>query len=392
MMTGKKRIYLDNNATTMVAPEVREAMLPFLGELYGNPSSLHSFGAETRVHIAEAYDHLYRLIDARDEDSIVINSCGTEGNNTVLQGIYHALIRNGSKKEIITTNVEHPSIGNGLKFLATLGAEVTYLPVNKAGHVEAEQVRAAISDKTALVSVMMANNETGVLFPVEEIARLCKGKGVLFHTDATQAMGKLPVNVTSRAIDFLTFSGHKFHAPKGVGALYIRAGVKLPPLLHGGEQMGGLRGGTQNMPGLVALGAAAKLAKQGIVLEETIVRALRDRFENTLLKEIPDTQINGDRLKRTPNTSNIIFKGIEGEAILWDLNENGIAASTGSACASGDEKASYVLTAMQLAPELSHSAIRFSLSRYTTDEEIDFTIEIVKKTVKRLRSISTAYK
>ncbi len=375
----------------MVAPEVCEAMLPFLGEMYGNPSSLHRFGAETRVYIAEAYDHLYKLIDARDEDSVVVNSCGTEGNNTVLQGVYYSLIRSGDKNEIITTNVEHPSINNCLTFLTSLGVKVTYLPVNKSGFIEAEQVRQAITEKTALVSVMWANNETGVLFPVEEIAGICKEKGVLFHTDSTQAMGKLPVNVKSRAIDFLTYSGHKFHAPKGVGALYIRSGVKLPPLLYGGEQMGGLRGGTQNMPGFVGLGVAAKLALSGLIDEETRVRHLRDRFENTIQRDIPDTFINGDIKKRTPNTTNIIFKGIEGEAVLWDLNENGIAASTGSACASGDEKASYVLRALQIPMELAHSAIRFSLSRYTTEEEIDFTLGIIKKTVSRLRSISTAY-
>lgn len=387
-----KRVYLDNNATTRVAPDVQAAMAPFLGEMYGNPSSLHRFGMETRVHIAEAYDRVYQLIDARDEDSVVINSCGTEGNNTVLQGVYYSVIRDGRKKEIITTNVEHPSINNCLKFLSTLGVKVTFLPVNQAGYIEAAQVRDAISDETALVSVMWANNETGVLFPVEEIARLCKERGVLFHTDATQAMGKLPVNVKSRTIDFLTYSGHKFHAPKGVGALFIRSGVRLPPLLYGGEQMGGLRGGTHNMPGIVGLGYAAKLALDGLVDEETRVRALRDRFENSILQDIPDTFVNGDRKKRTPNTSNIIFKGIEGEAVLWDLNENNIAASTGSACASGDEKASYVLHAMQVPSELAHSAIRFSLSRYTTTEEIDYALDVVKKTVNRLRSISTSYK
>ncbi|MBL8029436.1 MAG: cysteine desulfurase [Fibrobacteres bacterium] len=388
----KPRIYLDNNATTVVAPEVKEAMLPFLTELYGNPSSLHRYGAETRVHIAEAYDHIYRLIEARDEDSIIINSCGTEGNNTVLQGVYHTLIRNGNKREIITTNIEHPSINTCLTHLAELGVEVKYLPVNKDGYLELETLAAAISDKTALVSVMWANNETGVINPIEEIAALCHKKGVLFHTDATQAMAKLPVSVKSRNIDFLTYSGHKFHAPKGVGALYIKAGIKLPPLLYGGEQMGGLRGGTHNMPGIAALGAACKIAVSGIQIELTHVKALRDRFETDILESIPDVIINGKGAPRTPNTCNIIFKGVEGEAVLWDLNEEGIAASTGSACASGDERASYVLSAMKLPPELTHSAIRFSLSRYTTAQEIERALDVIRKTVRRLRSISTSYK
>jgi cysteine desulfurase len=388
----KQRIYLDNNSTTIVAPEVKEAMMPFLTDLYGNPSSLHRFGAETRVHIAEAYDHIYRLIDARDEDSVIINSCGTEGNNTVLQGIYYSLIKIGQKKEILTTNVEHPSINSCLTFLAEQGVEVRYLPVNTDGYIELSTIENAISEKTALVSVMWANNETGVINPIEEIAALCHKKGVLFHTDATQAMGKLPVSVKSRDIDFLTYSGHKFHAPKGVGALYVKAGVKLPPLMFGGDQMGGLRGGTQNMPGIAALGAACKLAVSGIQHELTHVKSLRDRFENEILESIPDVIINGKGAPRTPNTSSMIFKGVEGEAVLWDLNEEAIAASTGSACASGDERASYVLSAMKLPPELTHSAIRFSLSRYTTMSEIERALEVVKKTVKRLRSISTSYK
>jgi cysteine desulfurase len=239
---------------------------------------------------------------------------------------------------------------------------------------------------------MWANNETGAINPIEEIARICHNKGVFFHTDATQAMGKLPVSVKSRNIDFLTYSGHKFHAPKGVGALYIKAGITLPPLMYGGEQMGGLRGGTQNMPGIAALGAAAKLAVSGIQAELTHVKALRDRFETEILESIPDVIINGKGAPRTPNTSNIIFRGVEGEAVLWDLNEEGIAASTGSACASGDERASYVLAAMKLPPELTHSAIRFSLSRYTTMEEINIALDVIRRTVRRLRSISTSYK
>lgn len=388
----KQIVYLDNNATTAVAPEVRAAILPFLTDLYGNPNSLHKFGADTRIHLAEAYDNLYRLIDAKDEDSVVINSCGTEGNNTVLYGIYNQYIRTGLKDEIITTNIEHPSVNSCLDYLATLGVKVTYLPVCADGYIEVATIEQAISDRTALVSVMWANNETGVINPVDDIAALCRKKGVLFHTDATQAIGKLPVSVNSGNIDFLTYSGHKFHAPKGIGALYIKAGVRLLPLILGGEQMGGLRGGTLNMPAIAGLGAAAKLAKSGINIELTHVKALRDAFESNILETIPDVLINGKGAPRTPNISSLIFKGVEGEAVLWDLNEAGIAASTGSACASGSERASYVLTAMRLPPELTHSAIRFSLSRYTTEKEIEYAIDIVRKTVRRLRSISTAYK
>ncbi|MFH0921772.1 MAG: cysteine desulfurase family protein [Fibrobacterota bacterium] len=387
-----ERIYLDNNATTLVAPEVKAALLPFLDELYGNPSSLHRYGAETRAHLANALDSLYDLIGADDKDSIVVNSCGTEGNNTVLMGVYYSVIRPTGKNHIVTTEVEHPSVRNACKFLQTLGVEVTYLPVNPEGFVTAERVKAALTDKTALVSIMWANNETGVLFPIDEIAQIVKSHGVLFHTDATQALGKVTVSVKSRAIDFLAYSGHKFHAPKGVGALFIRSGVNLPPLLYGGEQMGGLRGGTHNMPGIVGLGVAARMAKEGVVFEQTKVKTLRDRFENTLLRDLPDILVNGSRTQRTPNTTSMVFKGVEGEAVLWDLNENGIAASTGSACASGDEKASYVLQSMGLPAALAHSALRFSLSRYTTDAEIDTALDIIKKCIARLRSISIAYK
>jgi cysteine desulfurase len=392
MAMENKRIYLDNNATTMVAPEVREAMLPFLTDMYGNPASIHKFGSETRVHVSEAYDRVYELIEAFDEDNVVINSCATEGNNTVLQGIYHSFISSGEKDNIITSNVEHPSILSCLKFLEKLGTKVIYLPVNNDGYVTPDQVSEAINDKTALVTIMWANNETGVVFPVYEIAKAVREKGVLFHTDATQVIGKIPVTVKDGNIDFLSLSGHKFHGPKGVGALYIKAGLPLPPLLFGGEQMGGLRGGTHNMQGIAGLGMAAKLGKEGFKDEQTRVKTLRDRFENTILKEIPDTQVNGVRDRRTPNTANIVFRGVEGEAVLWDLNEKGIAASTGSACATGDEKASYVLTALGIEPELAHSSIRFSLSRYTTDEEIDRALDVIKKIIKRLRSISTTYK
>ncbi|OGS35667.1 MAG: cysteine desulfurase NifS [Elusimicrobia bacterium RIFOXYB2_FULL_49_7] len=388
----QKRIYLDNNATTQLAPEAREAMLPFLSEKYGNPNSIHRFGSEARAPLSDAYDKLYDLIEASDQDNVVINSCATEGNNTVLQGVYHTLIRTGQKDHIITSNVEHPSVLNVCQYLETLGVKVTYLPVTHDGFVTPEGVKEALTARTALISLMWANNETGVIFPIDEIACIAREKGVLFHTDATQVIGKIPVSVKEKSIDFLTYSGHKFHAPKGIGALYIRSGVNLPPLLYGGEQMGGLRGGTLNMASIVALGVAARLAKEGLSDELTRVKALRDHFENTLVASLPDTFVNGKRDARTPNTSSLIFKGVEGEAILWDLNENNMAASTGSACATGSEKASYVLTALGIEAALAHSAVRFSLSRYNTAPEIEEAILIVKKTIERLRSISTSYK
>ena len=335
---------------------------------------------------------MYDLIDALDQDDVVINSCATEGNNTVLQGVYHTVVRNNAKNHIITSNVEHPSVLNTCKFLETLGVQVTYLPVNKEGIVTAEQVANAIIDRTALVSIMWANNETGAVFPVEAIAQAAKARGVLFHTDATQVIGKLPVSVRDRSIDFLTLSGHKFHAPKGVGALFVKAGVRLPPLLFGGEQMGGLRGGTHDVHNMIGLGMAALLAKKGITDEQTRIRALRDKLESTVLREISDTGVNGGTQHRTPNTANIWFKGVEGEAVLWDLNEHGIAASTGSACASGNEKASYVLLALGIGPEIAHSSIRFSLSRYTTEAEIDTALETIRTVIERLRNISFTYK
>jgi len=384
------RVYLDNNATTIVDPHVFAEMEPFFVQKYGNPNSLHSFASETHAPLKLAMERLYAGINAKREDSVVVTSCATESNNWILKSIYFEYILTGRKNHIIVSEVEHPSIMATAKFIESLGCKVTYLPINKEGLIEAKDVKDSITPKTALVSVMMANNETGAIFPVEEIGEICREHNVLFHTDAVQAIGKIPVNVQSFNVDYLSFSAHKFHGPKGVGALYIKKGREITPLLHGGAQMGGLRSGTLNVPGIIGMGKAMELAIDALDFEMTEVRALRDYFEDELLK-IPDTFVVTPREKRVPNTILISFRGIEGEAMLWDLNCAGIAASTGSACASEDLESNPVMEAIGADEDLAHTAIRFSLSRYTTKEEIDYTIDVVKKAVKRLREISSSY-
>jgi len=328
-----ERIYLDNNATTIVDPLVKQAMEPYFCDKYGNPNSLHSFGTEVHPDLRVAMNRLYKGLGAAEGDDILITGCATESNNTVLKGVYFDLIKNGEKNHIITTMVEHPCVANTCKFLESQGVKVTYLPVNKDARVEADAVRRAITEKTALVSVMWANNETGIIFPVKDIARVCRDKGVLFHTDAVQAIGKVTVDVQDVLVDFLSLSAHKFHGPKGIGALYIRGGLKLQPLLHGGEQMSGKRAGTLNTAGIVAMGLAMELAVDNLDFENTHVRRLRDKLEDGLLR-LKDVMVIGRRELRVPNTIFISVRGVEGEALLWDLNKNGIAASTGSACAS----------------------------------------------------------
>ena len=385
------KVYLDNNATTMVAPEVVEEMLPFFTQMYGNPNSLHKFGTETHPYIAKAIDRIYKAINAADNDDVIVTSCATESNNWVLKSIYNDKIKNGDKNHIITTEVEHPSILSTCKWLEEQGVKVTYLPVNEEGIVEPHVVKSFITDKTALISIMWANNETGMIFPVKEIAQICRDKGVLFHTDGVQAVGKIPVDVQDVQPDFMSFSAHKFHGPKGVGALYIKDSQELTPLLHGGEHMGGRRSGTLNVPGIVGMGKAIEMATANI--EETMakVREKRDRLEDALLEIIPDTFTVGSRDKRTPNTILISIRGVEGEGMLWDLNRYGIGASTGSACASEDLEANTVMLAIGADHELAHTGIRLSLSRYTTDEEIDYVIEHFKQAVERLRAISSSY-
>ncbi len=384
------RVYLDNNATTIVDPHVFAQMEPYFVQKYGNPNSLHAFASETHPALKEAMEKIYAGIHAPKEDSVVITSCATESNNWVLKSIYFDQILPGKKNHIIVSEVEHPSVIATAKWIESMGAKVTYLPINHEGLIEAESLREVITDKTALVSIMWANNETGAIFPVYEIGEICAEFGVPFHTDAVQAIGKVPVDVQALNVDYLTFSAHKFHGPKGVGALYIKKGRELTPCLHGGSQMGGYRSGTLNVPGIVGMGKAMEAAIDALDFEMHDVREMRDEFEDALL-EIPDTFVVTPRNKRTPNTTLISFRGIEGEAMLWDLNQAGIAASTGSACASEDLEANSVMEAIGAAEDLAHTAIRFSLSRYTTEEELEYTIEVVKKAVERLRAISSSY-
>jgi len=384
------QVYLDNNATTMVAPEVVEAMTPFFTELYGNPNSLHKFGTATHPALAKAIDQVYTALNASDEDDIIFTSCATESNNWVLQSIYNDYIKNGEKDHIITSEVEHPSILSTCAWLEEQGVKVTYLPVNEEGRVEAHVVKSFITEKTALVSIMWASNETGVINPIKEIGEVCKERKVLFHSDAVQAVGKIPVDLQDVHVDFVSMSAHKFHGPKGIGALFIKNSQPLSPLLHGGDQMSGRRSGTLNVPYIVGMGKAIEMATQNIEQTMASIRAKRDHLEDELLK-LSDTFTVGKREHRTPNTILISVKGVEGEGMLWDLNNAQIGASTGSACASEDLEANSVMLAIGADSELAHTGIRLSLSRYTTDEEVEYVIEHFKKAVERLRAISSSF-
>lgn len=385
MRTIMRTIYLDNNATTRVAPEVFEEMRPYFDESYGNPSSMHSFGGRIARKIAEARMRVADLLGAGSPSEIVFTSCGTESDNAALFGILRSY---PSKRHIITTKVEHSAVLNTCRYLQREGYRVTYLSVDQSGQLDLEELREAITPDTCLVSIMYANNETGVIFPIAEIAGIVKEKGAIFHTDAVQAVGKVPLNLKEIPIDTLSLSGHKLHAPKGIGVLYLREGTKFTPFLIGGHQENGRRGGTENVASIIGLGKACELAGLHIDEEQTRVRTLRDRLENRILEKMPNTQVNGDRVHRLPNTTNISFEFIEGEAILLLLSDRGIAASSGSACTSGSLEPSHVLRAMQIPFTHTHGSIRFSLSRYTTQEEIDTVISELLPIIDRLRAIS----
>ncbi len=380
----KDCIYLDNNATTKVAPQVIEAMMPFLTDYYGNPSSMHTFGGQLAKSVKVAREQTAALIGA-EESEIVFTSSGTEGDNAAIRA---ALLAQPEKRHIITSQVEHPAVLNVCKQLETQGYQVTYLSVNDKGQIYLNELEASLTGNTALVTVMYANNEIGTIFPIEEIGARVKEYGAIFHVDAVQAVGKVPLNMKTSTIDMLTISGHKIHAPKGIGALYVKRGVRFRPLLIGGHQERGRRAGTENVPGIIALGKAAEL--EMLLLEEATKRErkLRDRLEQTLLAKIPDCVVNGDVKNRLPNTSNIGFKYIEGEAILLLLNKHGICASSGSACTSGSLEPSHVLRAMGLPYTTLHGSIRFSLCRYTTEAEIEQVIAIMPEIVERLRALS----
>ena len=375
-------IYLDNNATTQVAPEVFEAMQPYLTSLYGNPSSAHTFGRNMRLAVERAREQVAELLGAAEANEIVFTSCGSESDNWAIGGF---LEQNPTRRHIITTRVEHEAVRNLCLHLAEIGCEVSWLEVNEKGELNLDELRKVLRRDTGVVSVMMANNETGVLFPIEEIGRIVKDNSdAVFHVDGVQAVGKVPVNLREWEVDLFSISGHKFHAPKGVGALYIRQGVKLPPFIIGGGQEQGRRAGTEAVPYIVALGAAAELA--GSFSGNARIRQLRDQLEDQILATIPNARLNGtaDRDQRLPNTSNISFEFIEGEKILLQLDAAGICVSTGSACNSDSHEVSAVLRAMNIPSTAARGSIRFSLGRYNTAEDIEETLQVLPRIIKQL--------
>ena len=379
-----KPVYLDNNATTMVAPEVVEAMTPFFSEWYGNPSSMHSFGGHVGTRLKEARAGIAGVLGCRP-DELIFTSCGSESDNTA---ILSALAAQPEKRHIITTRVEHPAVLSLARHLEEKDYEVTYLGVDEKGRLDLDELSRAIRKETALVSVMYANNETGTVFPIPEIAALCKARGVLVHTDAVQAVGKIDIDLSRLPVDMLALSGHKLHAPKGVGLLFVRKGTPFRPFLIGGHQERGRRAGTENTAGIVALATAMKLAKEHMAEENSRVKAMRDRLESGILAAIPYSQVNGDAEHRLPNTSSIAFKFVEGEAILLMLDQYGICASSGSACTSGSLEPSHVLRAMGVPFTYAHGSIRFSLSRYTTDADVDLVLDKLPGIIETLRKMS----
>lgn len=377
-------VYLDNNATTKVAEEVLAEMEPYFCEFYGNPSSMHSFGGRCERKIKEARERVASLIGA-EPDEIVFTSCGTESDNAAILGTLNS---HPEKRHIVTTRVEHPAVKNLSEYLSKHGYRVTFLPVDREGRLNLDDLTQALAPDTALVSIMWANNETGVIFPVEAAAELVKSRGIVFHTDAVQAVGKIPVDTKNSAVNLLSLSGHKIHAPKGVGVLYIRQGTRFSPFIIGGHQEKGRRGGTENVASIIGLGKACELALHYLEDENIRVKSLRDRLENGILERIPSAYVNGDRINRLPNTTSLSFEYVEGEAILLLLNEYGICASSGSACTSGSLEPSHVLRAMGVPFTRAHGSIRFSLSRYNTEEEIDYTLEKLPAIIERLRNLS----
>lgn len=380
-------IYMDNNATTRIAPEVLEAMTPYLTQFYGNPSSMHTFGGQIGQAINQARQEVADLLGA-DAGEIVFTSCGTESDSTA---ILSALQSYPEKNHVVTTRVEHPAVKNlcdNLEIFTGRKYHITRLPVDADGTLDLQRYRECLNDDTAIVSAMWANNETGVLFPVEEMADIARQRGVLFHTDAVQAVGKIPITLKETAIDFLSLSGHKLHAPKGVGVLYVRKGTPFVPFMNGGHQERGRRGGTENVASIIGLGRACRLAAEKMDDENIRVRGLRDKLEAGLLSSIPKSLLNGHKTERLPNTANISFEYVEGEAILLHMNQHNICASSGSACTSGSLEPSHVLRAMGVPFTAAHGSIRFSLSIYNTEQEVDFVLATMPKIIAKLRALS----
>ena len=390
-MSDQHVIYMDNNATTQVAPEVFEAMLPYLTDLYGNPSSMHTFGGQIGAAVEKARRQVADLIGATPEE-IIFTSCGTESDSTA---ILSALRSMPEQRHLVTTRVEHPAVKSlceNIEVISGRKYKVTTLGVDNDGMIDLEEYKAALSDDTAIVSIMWANNETGNIYPIAEMAKIAKERGILFHTDAVQAVGKVPINLQELDIDFLSLSGHKLHAPKGVGVLYVRRGTPFVPFLTGGHQEHGRRGGTENVASIVGLGRACELAKQSMDDENTRVKVMRDRLEEGLLTSIPRSLLNGSKNHRLPNTTNISFEMVEGEAILLHMNVYNICASSGSACTSGSLEPSHVLRAMGVPFTAAHGSIRFSLSTYNTEKDVDVVLEKMPKIIRELRDLSPFWK
>jgi cysteine desulfurase len=383
-----KTVYVDNNATTKVAPEVLEVMLPYFSEYYGNPSSMHFFGGQVQKKVDEARAKVADFLGAEPSE-IVFTSCGTESDNAAILGTLDSY---PEKRHLITTRVEHPAVGNVSTYLGRKGYRVTELSVDREGRLDLDELKESLTDETTLVTIMYANNETGVIFPIEEIGEIVKARGIPFHTDAVQAAGKIPLNMKKSKLDLLSISGHKLHAPKGIGVLYIQKGTRFSPFLIGGHQEKGRRGGTENVPYIIGLGKACELAKKHLDEENTRINALRDYLEAKLLEKIPNTLVNGDRVHRLPNTVSVSFEYVEGESILLLLSDLGICASSGSACTSGSLEPSHVLRAMGVPFTAAHGSIRFSLSIYNTKEEMDYIIEHLPPIIQRLRDISPFWK
>jgi len=377
-------IYMDNNATTKVADEVLDAMLPFLKDLYGNPSSMHTFGGQVEKYIRHSREQIAELLGC-DSSEIIFTSGGTESDNAAIKGVLAAM---PEKRKIITTRVEHPAVLTTCRELQATGYTLVELGVDRDGQIDLDELKSEVDGDTAIVTIMYANNETGVIFPIEKIADIVKEREAIFHTDAVQAVGKISLNLDRSNIDLLSLSGHKLHAPKGIGVLYIRKGTRISPFIVGGHQEKNKRAGTENVAGIVALGKASELAAKTVKEENTKVKKLRDKLENAILKTCAGAMLNGDKANRLPNTTNISFEFIEGEAILLLLDQFGICASSGSACTSGSLEPSHVLRAMGVPFTAAHGSIRFSLSVYNTEKEIDFVIEKMPTIVNRLRELS----
>jgi cysteine desulfurase len=383
-----RRVYLDHNATTPVHPEVLEAMMPFFRDQFGNASSIHWAGREVKKYLDEAREKVSALMNA-DPQEIIFTGCGTESDNMAIKGV--AFTHQGKGRHIITSKVEHHAVLYTCQFMEGLGYEITYLSVDREGLIDPEELRRSIRPDTVLVTIMFANNETGTIMPVQEIGEICREKGVLFHTDAVQAVGKIPIDLKVLPVDILSLSGHKLNTPKGIGAQFIRRGTKLSPLIHGGAQEHHRRAGTENIPYIIGLGKACEIARRDFAKRHAYLQGLRDRLQEGILGKIPHVELNGHPTRRLPNTLNVSFLYVEGESLLLNMDLEGIAVSSGSACSSGSPDASHVILAMGKSPLVAQSAIRFSLGWTNTGEDVDYVLEVLPPILERLRAISPIY-